>query len=259
VRNNRGKMVPYSAFASGRWSSGSPQLERFNAFPSINLWGQPVKGQSSGDAMKIMEELTQKLPQGYGYEWTGLSYQEKQGTSQTGLLYTFSIIIVFLFLAALYGKWDIPIAVLLTLPLGVIGGFIASMGRGLPSDVYFQIGLLNTLGLSTKNAILIVQFAMGGVDQGVGLVEACLMAVRLRLRPIMMTSLTTGLSVLPMALSSGAGAGAMNAIGTVVFGGMITGTILVVIFAPLFYMMVEKTFGKGRKLAVEAALNGGVK
>ncbi|MFA6929495.1 MAG: efflux RND transporter permease subunit [Lentisphaeria bacterium] len=258
VRNTVGKMVPYSAFASGRWSSGSPRLERFNAFPSVNLWGQAVKGQSSGDAMQIMEELTQKLPKGFDYEWTGLSYQEKQGTSQTGLLYTFSIIIVFLFLAALYGKWDIPIAVLLTLPLGVIGGFIASMGRGLPSDVYFQIGLLNTLGLSTKNAILIVQFAMGGVEQGVGLVEACLTAVRLRLRPIMMTSLTTGLSVLPMALSSGAGAGAMNAIGTVVLGGMITGTILVVVFAPLFYMIVEKTFGKGRNNAVKVALNGGL-
>ena len=249
VRNNRGKMVPYSAFASGRWSSGSPRLERFNAFPSINIWGQSAKGYSSGDAMEIMEELTAKLPQGYGCEWTGLSYQEKQGTSQTWLLYTFSAIIVFLFLAALYGQWDIPFAVLLTLPLGVIGGFIASMSRGLPSDVYFQIGLLNTLGLSTKNAILIVQFAMGGVDQGVGIFESCVTAVRLRLRPIMMTSLTTGLSVFPMALSTGAGAGAMNAIGTVVFGGMVSGTLLVVIFAPLFYMLVDKFFGGERRRA----------
>ena len=256
VRNHQGKMVPYSAFASERWSSGSPRLERFNAFPSINIWGQSAKGYSSGDAMEIMEELTAKLPQGYGCEWTGLSYQEKQGTSQTWLLYTFSAIIVFLFLAALYGQWDIPFAVLLTLPLGVIGGFIASMSRGLPSDVYFQIGLLNTLGLSTKNAILIVQFAMGGVDQGVGIFESCVTAVRLRLRPIMMTSLTTGLSVFPMALSTGAGAGAMNAIGTVVFGGMVSGTLLVVIFAPLFYMLVDKFFGgeRRRARAREAAL-----
>ncbi len=259
VRNQQGQMVPYSAFASGRWSSGSPQLERFNATPSVNLWGQPSPGNSSGDAMEIMEEYTRKLPPGFDYEWTGLSYQEKQGTSQIALLYTFSVIIVFLFLAALYGKWDVPIAVLLTLPLGVIGGFIASMGRGLPADVYFQIGLLNTLGLSTKNAILIIQFALSGVEQGVGLLESCLLAVRLRLRPIMMTSLTTGLSVFPMALSTGAGAGAMNAIGTVVFGGMITGTILVVIFAPLFYLIIEKIFGRSSRPAVEAALIGGVK
>jgi multidrug efflux pump subunit AcrB len=159
-------------------------------------------------------------------------------------VYTFSILIVFLFLAALYGKWDIPIAVLLILPLGVIGGFAASTLRGLPSDVYFQIGLLNTLGLATKNAILIIQFAMAGVAEGAGLIEAALQAVKLRLRPILMTSMTTGLSVLPLAFSTGAGAGAMNAIGTAVLGGMITGTLLVVLFAPLFYVMIEKTFGK---------------
>ena len=171
------------------------------------------------------------------------------------MLYFFSILIVFLFLAALYGEWDIPISVLLVLPLGVIGGVLAAKWRGLPSDVYFQIGLLNTLGLATKNAILIVQFAMGNVRQGMGLVEAALMAVRLRLRPIMMTSMTTGLSVLPLALSTGAGAGAMNAIGTVVLGGMITGTILVVLFVPLFYVLIEKTFGKARR--AEAAMANG--
>ena len=193
-----------------------------------------------------MEELTTRLPQGYGREWTGLSYQEQQAAAQTGLLYGFSILIGFLFLAALYGKWDIPIAILMILPLGVIGGFGASLMRGLPSDVYFQIGLLNTLGLATKNAILIVQFAMTGVSQGSGLLEASLQAVRLRLRPIVMTSLTTGISVLPLAFSTGAGAGAMNAIGTVVLGGMITGTILVVLFTPLFYFVIEKTFGRKR-------------
>jgi len=247
VRNIAGKMVPFASFASGHWRSGSPRLERFNGFPSLNIWGEPAQGRSSGEAMQVMEKLTSKLPQGVGYDWAGLSFQERQGAAQTGLLYTFSILIVFLFLAALYGKWDIPIAVLLILPLGVIGGFIASTMRGLPSDVYFQIGMLNTLGLATKNAILIVQFAKAGAEQGMGIIAAALQAVRLRLRPILMTSMTTGLAVLPLALSTGAGAGAMVAIGTVVLGGMITGTILVVLFAPLFYVLIEKTFGKYRK------------
>jgi len=248
VRNTARKMVPFSSFASSHWTSGSPRLERFNGFPSMNIWGESAPGKSSGEAIQAMEEIVSKLPQGIGYDWTGLSYQERQGASQTGLLYTFSILIVFLFLAALYGKWDIPIAVLLILPLGVIGGVIASTLRGLPSDVYFQIGLLNTLGLATKNAILIVQFAKAGVEQGLGLIEASLRAVKLRLRPILMTSTTTGLAVLPLALSTGAGAGAMVAIGTVVLGGMITGTILVVLFTPLFYVLIEKTFGKRKKI-----------
>jgi len=246
VRNAAGKMVPYPSFASGRWSSGSPRLERFNSFPTVNLWGQAAEGRSSGEAMQAMEELTSKLPRGFGAEWTGLSYQEKHAATQTGLLYAFSILIVFLFLAALYGKWDVPFAVLLILPLGVVGGFAATSLRGMSSDVYFQIGLLNTLGLATKNAILIVQFAMAGVAGGAGLVESALKAVRLRFRPILMTSLTTGLAVLPLALSTGAGAGAMNAIGTVVLGGMVTGTLLVVLFAPFFYVIIEKTFGKRR-------------
>jgi len=247
VRNTVGKMVPFSSFASSHWTSGSPRLERFNGFPSMSIWGEPTPGRSSGEAMQAMEDIVSKLPQGIGYDWTGLSYQERQAAAQTGLLYTFSILIVFLFLAALYGKWDIPIAVLLILPLGVVGGVIASTLRGLPSDVYFQIGLLNTLGLATKNAILIVQFAMAGVAQGAGLIESALQAVKLRLRPILMTSTTTGLAVLPLALSTGAGAGAMVAIGTVVLGGMITGTLLVVLFAPLFYVIIEKTFGKRKK------------
>lgn len=247
VRNVFGQMVPYRAFAKGRWSSGSPRLERFNAVPAINLWGQAAPGYSSGDAMQAMEELTRRLPQGFDYDWTGLSYQERQGTAQTWMLYAVSIIVVFLFLAALYGQWDIPIAVLLILPLGAIGGFVATMARGLPSDVYFQIGMLNTLGLTTKSAILIVQFAMANVAQGQGLIEAAKHAVRLRLRAILMTSLTTGLSVLPMAISAGAGAGAMNAIGTAVFGGMITGTILAVIFTPLFYVLIEGFFGAHRR------------
>ena len=248
VRNAVGKMVPFASFASGHWTFGSPRLERFNSFPSMNIWGEPKPGRSSGEAMQGMEEIVSKLPQGIGYDWTGLSYQERQGTSVAPLLYTFAIFVMFLYLAALYASWIIPITILMILPLGVIGGFIASTLRGLPSDVYFQIGLLNTLGLATKNAILIVQFAKAGVEQGAGLIEASLQAVRLRLRPILMTSITTGLSVLPLALSTGAGAGAMVAVGTVVLGGMIAGTLLVVLFVPLFYVLIEKIFGKQKKL-----------
>jgi len=255
VRNTAGKMVPYAAFASGRWTTGSPRLERFNSFPSLNLWGEAAPGRSSGEAMDAMEELTARLPRGFGCDWQGLSYQEREASSQRGMLYTASIVIVFLFLAALYGKWDVPISILLVLPLGVIGGFAATSLRGLPSDVYFQIGLLTTLGLATKNAILIVQFAKEGVAGGAGLVESALQAVRLRLRPIFMTSLTTGLSVLPLAFSTGAGAGAMNAIGTVVLGGMVTGTILVVLFVPLFYVIVERVFGRRTRAAAPAAGN----
>ena len=249
VRNTFGKMVPFSSFASGHWTTGSPKLERFNGFPSMNIWGESTPGRSSGDAMDAMEEITSKLPKGVGFDWTGLSYQEKQSSSQKGLLYTFSVLIMFLFLAALYGKWDIPISVLLILPLGVIGGFIVSYMRGLSNDVYFQIGMMNTLGLATKNAILIVQFAKEGVEEeGMGVIPAAIRAVKLRLRPICMTSLTTGIAVLPMAFSSGAGAGAMVAIGTVVLGGMFTGTILVVLFAPLFYVLIESIFGKKKRL-----------
>jgi hydrophobe/amphiphile efflux-1 (HAE1) family protein len=247
VRNISGNMVPFTAFTSSHWTSGSPRLERFNGFPSINIWGEPAPGRSSGEAMDVMEELTAKLPLGIGFDWTGLSFQERQAAAQTGLLYTFSILTVFLFLAALYGKWNVPISVLMILPLGVIGGFAATTLREFPADVYFQIGMLNILGLATKNAILIVQFAMTGTAEGLSLIEASLQAVRLRLRPIVMTSLTTGLAVLPLAYSTGAGAGAMNAIGTVVLGGMITGTILVLLFAPLFYVVIEKTFGKKKK------------
>ena len=249
VRNTAGKMVPFSAFASTRWTSGSPRLERFNGFPSMSIWGEPAPGRSSGEAMQAMEEIVGKLPQGIGFDWTGLSYQERQAASQTGLLYAFSILVIFLCLAALYESWPIPISILLALPLGAIGGIIASTWRGLPNDVYFQIGLLTTLGLTTKNAILIVQFAKARVEEGKGLAEAALEGARLRFRPIVMTSLAFGFGVLPLALNTGAGAGAMNAIGTAVLGGMITGTVLVVLFAPLFYVLIEKLFGKRRPAA----------
>jgi HAE1 family hydrophobic/amphiphilic exporter-1 len=254
VRNTAGKMVPFPSFASSHWTSGSPRLERFNAFPSLNIWGEPAPGRSSGEAMRAMEEIVSKLPPGIGYDWTGLSYQERMASAQAVPLYAFSILVIFLCLAALYESWPIPIAILLVLPLGVIGGVIASTSRGLPNDVYFQIGLLTTLGLATKNAILIVQFAKARVEQGMGLIEATLEGTRLRFRPIVMTSLAFGFGVLPLALNTGAGAGAMNAIGTSVLGGMITGTILVILFAPLFYVLIQKTLGKrNQPQAVQSA------
>jgi hydrophobe/amphiphile efflux-1 (HAE1) family protein len=254
VRNTAGKMVPYSSFASSHWTSGSPKLERFNGFPSLNILGEAIQGRNSGEAMAAMEGFVKKLPQGIGYDWTGLSYQERQAGSQTGLLYAFSILVIFLCLAALYESWPIPISILLALPLGAIGGVLASTYRGLPNDVYFQIGLLTTLGLTTKNAILIVQFAKARVEQGMGLIEATLEGAKLRLRPIVMTSLAFGFGVLPLTFANGAGAGAQKAIGTAVLGGVITSTFLVTIFAPLFYVLIQKTFGKrNRQQAAQIA------
>jgi len=243
VRNNTGKMVPVSALASGHWFYDSPQLERFNGFPALNFQGEPAPGRSSGEAMKAMEELTAKLPKGFGHEWTGLSYQEQMASKQTGPLYAFSVLAIFLVLAALYESWTIPISILLALPLGVVGGVLASTSRGLPNDVYFQIGLLTVLGLTTKNAILIVQFAKFHMEQGMGLIEATLDAARLRLRPIVMTSLAFGFGVLPLAIASGAGAGAQKAIGTSVLGGMVTATFLAIFFIPLFFVAVTRLFG----------------
>ena len=197
--------------------------------------------------MRAMEEAVQKLPKGIGFDWTGLSYQERMASSQAPLLYAFSVFVIFLCLAALYESWPIPVSILLALPLGVIGGVIASTLRGLPNDVYFQIGLLTTLGLTTKNAILIVQFAKAGLEKGMGLFDATLEGAKLRFRPIIMTSLAFGFGVLPLAVTTGAGAGAQNAIGTGVLGGMVTATVLVVVFAPLFYVLIEKLFGKRRQ------------
>jgi hydrophobe/amphiphile efflux-1 (HAE1) family protein len=244
VRNAAGKMAPFSSFASGHWTSGSPKLERFNGFPSINILGESALGRSSGQAMQAMEGFVKKLPQGIGFDWTGLSYQEQQAGAQAAPLYAFSILVIFLCLAALYESWPIPISILLALPLGAIGGVVGSTLRGLPNDVYFQIGLLTTLGLTTKNAILIVQFAKARVEQGMGLIDATLEGAKLRLRPIVMTSLAFGFGVLPLTFASGAGAGAQKAIGTAVLGGVITSTFLVTIFAPLFYVLIQKTFGK---------------
>jgi len=257
VRNTVGKMVPFAAFASGHWTSGSPKLERYNGFPAINIWGEAAPGKSSGEAMMAMEDIVAQLPRGIGYDWTGLSYQERMAGSQAPLLYAFSIFVIFLCLAALYESWPIPISILLTLPLGVIGGVIATTFMGLPNDVYFQIGLLTILGLTTKNAILIVQFARSRVDEGMGLIEATLEGARLRLRPIVMTSLAFGFGVLPLALANGAGAGAQRAIGIGVLGGVVTSTFLVTLFAPLFYVLIYRLLGRHRKRACtpsEAAL-----
>ncbi|MCY2932055.1 MAG: efflux RND transporter permease subunit [Planctomycetota bacterium] len=253
VRNTMGKMVPFTSFASGHWTSGSPKLERFNGFPSLNIQGEAAPGRSSGEAMRAMEGFVTKLPRGIGSDWTGLSYQEQQAGSQTGLLYAFSILVIFLCLAALYESWPIPISILLALPLGAIGGVVASTLRGMPNDVYFQIGLLTTLGLTTKNAILIVQFAKARVEEGIGVIEATLEASKLRLRPILMTSLAFGFGVLPLALASGAGAGAQKAIGTAVLGGVVTSTFLVTLFAPLFYVLIYKLFARRQPVPAAGA------
>ena len=197
--------------------------------------------------MAAMEGFVRKLPQGIGFDWTGVSYQERMAGSQAPLLYAFSIFVIFLCLAALYESWPIPLSILLTLPLGAIGGVIGSTLRGLPNDVYFQIGLLTTLGLTTKNAILIVQFAKAGLERGMRLTEATLEGAKLRFRPIIMTSLAFGFGVLPLAVTTGAGAGAQNAIGTGVLGGVVTATFLVTLFSPLFYVLIYKALGKHRQ------------
>jgi HAE1 family hydrophobic/amphiphilic exporter-1 len=246
VRNTTGKMVPFSSFASAHWTSGSPRLERFNGFPSMNIWGEPAPGKSSGDAMQAMEEIVAKLPQGIGFEWAGLSYQERMSSSQALLLYAFSIIVIFLCVAALYESWPIPIANMLMLPLGVFGATLATWSRGLHNDVYFQIGFLTTLGLTTKNAILIIQFTKERIARGEGLMEATLGAVRVRFRPVIMTSLAFFFGVLPLAIASSAGAGAMKAIGTAVTGGMLSATLIDLFYIPLLFVLVSRMF-KGKQ------------
>jgi HAE1 family hydrophobic/amphiphilic exporter-1 len=242
VRNTSGKMVPFTSFSSAHWSSGAPRLERFNGFPSMNIQGEPAPGKSSGEAMQAMEEMVAKLPQGIGFEWTGLSYQERMGSSQAPLLYAFSVIVIFLCVAALYESWPIPIANLLMLPLGLFGAALATWLRGMHNDVYFQIGFLTTLGLTTKNAILIIQFAQERMTRGEELVEATLGAVRVRFRPVIMTSLAFFFGVLPLAIASGAGAGAMNAIGTAVTGGMLSATFIDLFYIPLLFVLVSRRF-----------------
>ncbi len=238
VRNNKNEMVPFSAFTSGRWIYGSPRLERYNGVPSVNILGQGAPGVSSGDAMLAAEEITAKLPAGIGYQWTGMSLQERESGNQAPMLYALSILIVFLCLAALYESWSVPISVMLVVPLGVIGAVLFAMARGLSNDVYFQVGLLTTIGLAAKNAILIVEFAKSLYEQGMDLLEATMEAVRMRLRPIIMTSLAFMLGVTPLVISTGAGSGSQNAIGTGVFGGMFSATVLAIFFVPVFFVVV---------------------
>ncbi|WP_110458765.1 efflux RND transporter permease subunit [Shewanella algidipiscicola] len=244
VRNAEGEMVPFSAFATGSWEFGSPRLERFNGLPSMNIQGGTAPGYSTGAAMDDIEAMVAKLPPGFGVEWNGLSYEERLSGNQAPALYALSIIVVFLVLAALYESWSVPFAVILVVPLGVIGALLAMNGRGLPNDVFFQVGLLTTVGLATKNAILIVEFAKEFYEKGAGLVEATLHAVRVRLRPILMTSLAFGLGVVPLAISTGVGSGSQNAIGTGVLGGMMSSTFLGIFFIPIFFVIVERIFSK---------------
>uniref|UniRef100_UPI000466ACAB efflux RND transporter permease subunit n=1 Tax=Franconibacter pulveris TaxID=435910 RepID=UPI000466ACAB len=245
VRGADGQMVPFSAFSTTRWEYGSPRLERYNGLPAMEIQGQAVAGKSTGEAMAMMEELASKLPTGIGYDWTGMSYQERLSGNQAPALYAISLIVVFLCLAALYESWSIPFSVMLVVPLGVIGALLAASLRGLNNDVYFQVGLLTTIGLSAKNAILIVEFAKDLMEkEGKGLIEATLDAVRMRLRPILMTSLAFILGVMPLVISSGAGSGAQNAVGTGVMGGMVTATVLAIFFVPVFFVVVRRRFSR---------------
>jgi multidrug efflux pump len=240
VRNASGEMVPFTAFATSHWSFGSPRLERYNGVPAVEIQGEAAAGVSTGEAMEEVERLVAKLPAGLGVEWTALSYQERQAGSQTPLLYSLSLLIVFLCLAALYESWTIPTAVLLVAPLGILGATLANSLRGMERDVYFQVAMLTTVGLTSKNAILIIAFATENLAQGMELIEATMQAVRDRLRPILMTSLAFGLGVLPLSLATGAGSGAQRAIGTGVLGGMLVGTLLGIFFIPLFFVVVER-------------------
>jgi multidrug efflux pump len=240
VRNDAGEMVPFSSFATTHWEYGSPRLERFNGASAVNITGTPAPGISSGDAMAEMERIAAGLPEGFGIEWSGQSYQERVANAQTPMLYALSVLIVFLCLAALYESWSIPTSVLLVVPLGILGTVLFTALRGLERDVYFQVGMLTTVGLSSKNAVLIIEFAKANVEKGMELVEATLAAIRDRLRPILMTSIAFGFGVLPLALATGAGSGAQRAIGTGVVGGMLAGTFLGIFFIPLFFVAVRR-------------------
>jgi multidrug efflux pump len=247
VRNDANEMVPLSVFMESHWEQGSPQLKRFNGVPSRTIQGAAAPGFSSGDAMATMEGLLAKLPPGIGYQWSGLSYEERLVGDQAPMLYALSVLVVFLCLAALYESWSTPFAVMLSVPLGVLGAVAAVSLMGLSNDVYFQVGLLTTIGLSAKNAILIIEFAKDLHDRGRSLIGATIEACRQRLRPILMTSLAFILGVLPLALANGAGSGAQNAIGVGVMGGMISATALGIFFIPVFFVVVQKLFGREPK------------
>ncbi|HCV76510.1 efflux RND transporter permease subunit [Pseudomonas oryzihabitans] len=242
VRNSAGEMVPVSAFARGEWIYGSPKLERYNGISSLEILGSAAPGYSTGDAMAEIERMAKDLPQGVGIAWTGLSYEERLSGSQAPALYALSLLVVFLCLAALYESWSIPIAVILVVPLGVVGALLATYFRGLANDVFFQVGLLTTIGLAAKNAILIVEFAKELHEGGKNIVDAAVEASRMRLRPIIMTSMAFILGVVPLAISSGASSGSQHAVGTGVIGGMLTATILAIFWIPMFYVVVSSLF-----------------
>jgi len=242
VRNRTGTMVPLSAFTTVKWIYGSPQLQNYNGFPAYEIVGAPAPGKSTGDAMNEMEAMINTLPPGIGFEWTGQSYEERLSGSQAPMLYGISLLVVFLCLAALYESWSIPLAVILVVPLGVLGALVAATLRGLPNDVYFKVGLLTTVGLATKNAILIIEYAKDLQAEGKGLLEATLEAVHLRLRPILMTSFAFILGVTPLVISTGAGSASRNAIGTGVAGGMFAATALGIFLIPVFFVVVRRVF-----------------
>ena len=243
VRSRHGEMVPFSSFTSANWIQGSPRLERYNGLPSMEILGEAAPGKSSGEAMKMMEDFAATLPNGIGFDWTGMSYQERLSGNQAPALYAISLMVVFLCLAALYESWSIPFSVMLVVPLGVVGALLAASWRGLSNDVYFQVGLLTTIGLSAKNAILIVEFAKDLMDkERKSLIDATLEAVKMRLRPILMTSLAFILGVMPLVLSTGAGSGAQNAVGTGVMGGMVSATLLAIFFVPVFFVVIRRRF-----------------
>jgi multidrug efflux pump len=253
VRNAKGSMVPFSSVAKGSWTYGAPKLERYNGVPAIEIQGAAAPGKSTGQAMAVMERLAQKLPAGIGYEWTGISLQQIQAGTQAPYFYALSVIVVFLSLAALYESWSIPISVILVVPLGVLGALAAATAFGMSDDVYFQVGLLTTIGLSAKNAILIVEFARELYAQGRSVIDAAIEAAHMRLRPIVMTSLAFGLGVLPLALASGAGSASQHAIGIGVLGGVLSATFLAVFLIPMFYVVVSERLSRDKVVREEAA------
>jgi multidrug efflux pump len=235
-------MVALSELAAAHWVAGSPKLDRYNGLPSMKIAGTPAPGRSTGEALAAMEEIAQKLPAGFGFEWSATSLEERQSGTQAPFLYAVSLIVVFLVLAAMFESWAIPFAVMLVVPLGLFGAALAVELRGLPNDVYFKVGLIAIIGLSSKNSILIIEFARKLQDEGMELFEATLEACRLRFRPILMTSIAFIAGVLPLAISTGAGAESRHAIGTGVIGGMIAATVLAVFLVPVFYVVVRRFF-----------------
>ena len=244
IPNDQGELVPFSAFASAKWSASPQSLSRYNGYPAMTLSGMAAPGKSSGAALTAMEQMAEQLPQGIGYEWTGISYEEKQAGGQIGLLLGLSVVIVFLVLAALYESWAVPLAVLLIVPMGVLGAVLFSMFRGLSADVYFNVGLITIIGLAAKNAILIVEFAIEEEQRGLRRIDAVKAAAKLRLRPIIMTSLAFTMGMVPLVLASGAGAASRIAVGTGVMGGMIAATVLGIFLIPMLYLLVRRKISR---------------